>query len=1155
MSEQRRPHGLPVLRGSEAVKDRERVRSYLALKLAACGCPVPPSGGEIDGMLDIAQDLLHSYQEAGRLLSHSLCPVDQRIQDFLDRHVVQPDAQVPLRLPALNLLLDQHGLARELSLPCDADSYKNALISSFRCANGVMHNPVNDRRTTQGVFHVAEGGLPIPGDKKAVPLATFARLLQVALQPPQDLLELPYTSNQEQKAATWVSLLLRPEVCPAAPGYSDAKRLELRFFAPGSMVANLDFVESVFGNAGDPLLPENDAALDPETWTGHSGCVILAPHLVRVSKKAMGLPHISEATERQKSDGMCWEKPDELYNDGGAFKVTCRNEEGVIITVIADNYFGYCKKEVKTQISYSANLFGLAEEEHAGGALAFASYGLGNHYYPDSRVSDGSYSLAEALTLLGDRAKVQAQGHAVDQRYPQVVYIPEDAQMDVEALRVWWMRGGARQEIPLLAGHHYVHPSGFRVELRKHEGASSWRLVGTDARGIMCHKPCTVSGGGKSEISKSISDAIIYGPFYVQDLKDDLTRLREIIARDFSDRFLPEHPPNRPSRPLLSEDRSLGSVIKMLTPSEDEFTSEYNQWLESIPNYLRALVFAVKRFYRPEWGDDWESHFSVDTVNGHPGHEFKFDGRKLVASYLRVGHTQEGAWRTFKLRQDFMPAAKVQTEDDITASVVLPPSAVGIDEEGHPSVKLITNCETRLFQRPDDAIIRGYDQQTESDMADEGNFFSNWEPLSCEEVDDLIQNAVAFEEFTKPMRKRMLRSQRKRSTWTVSSAHPRMVNGKPSKNPRYLQIRPDVVDPLGRHLADVSGRLQRRVPVDKPVMYHVGAVLPGRRNNPPEPGVRPLAVYNPIHYQELPELFMDFVCSLTGKSPSTTGAGSEGALTKGPFNALRPAADVNNALVSMILCDHHAFSTAAGWVGPHYRVDHDVSLLVPEIWCRLSTKERDPQWLISHGYLEKIDDFEHQGQTVLASRLGYRITRRFANHFLGRIFDNPMAVFDDGMLQPELQGMDVYVDGISNIVEAQQLVAQRWLEDGSADAACPPLRILLHIMAEGTWQGKAIDDPAVRAHFTRDYLLSSDWYQERLQIKQRRDIARWQRSVQTLKAFLERSSHSEEASRLGIQGRLAQAEAKLKRLQTPVYLQSLVGTIGADPLGQSSLEH
>jgi hypothetical protein len=35
--------------------------------------------------------------------------------------------------------------------------------------------------------------------------------------------------------------------------------METRFFVPGALVANLDFVESIFGNAGDPHLPENDA--------------------------------------------------------------------------------------------------------------------------------------------------------------------------------------------------------------------------------------------------------------------------------------------------------------------------------------------------------------------------------------------------------------------------------------------------------------------------------------------------------------------------------------------------------------------------------------------------------------------------------------------------------------------------------------------------------------------------------------------------------------------------------------------------------------------------------------------------------------------------------------------------------------------------------
>ena len=49
--------------------------------------------------------------------------------------------------------------------------------------------------------------------------------------------------------------------------------------------------------------------------------MILAPHLVKLKKKDLGLPHVSAATDRQKKDGMCWTKEDELYNDGGAFKV------------------------------------------------------------------------------------------------------------------------------------------------------------------------------------------------------------------------------------------------------------------------------------------------------------------------------------------------------------------------------------------------------------------------------------------------------------------------------------------------------------------------------------------------------------------------------------------------------------------------------------------------------------------------------------------------------------------------------------------------------------------------------------------------------------------------------------------------------------------
>src|SRR5208337_2840366 len=159
----------------------------------------------------------------------------------------------------------------------------------------------------------------------------------------------------------FVSLLLRPVIGPEVAGYCAARTIETRFFAPASLVSNLDFVESIFGNAGDPSLPENDAALDVLHWTGHTGFVVLAPHLGGIYKSQLGLPPVAEATERQKRDGMCWSSPDEPYNNGLPFKVTCRDSRGVMITIIADNYYGYCKKEVKTQISFAANLFGMCE--------------------------------------------------------------------------------------------------------------------------------------------------------------------------------------------------------------------------------------------------------------------------------------------------------------------------------------------------------------------------------------------------------------------------------------------------------------------------------------------------------------------------------------------------------------------------------------------------------------------------------------------------------------------------------------------------------------------------------------------------------------------------------------------------------------------------
>ncbi len=1134
-----------------AEEERHKLQLYINLKLASSGQPtnVPKASQHF---FDISRDLLKSYREKNRLLANYQCPVDLRIQDFLKRYLADAGLDNVPMLPTQTFLLDRHGVARELSLPLGKDEFHSDIVSSYRVAQGVLHNPASDRRTTKGSFHICEGGLPVPGDKKAIPQNTFAYMLGRALNPSDELLTIPFTSDLPVPARMFVSLLLRPIVCPEIPGYEAEKTMEIHVFAPGNLVSNLDFVESIFGNGGNPNLTEFDAGLDVEHWTGTTGCIILAPQLVGATKKEAGLPQWSKATTRQRKDGMCWKDEAELYNDGEAFKLTARDESGVIVTLLADNYFGYCKKEVKTQIGFSANLFGLAEEEHAGGALAFPRRNHGEEYGADSRTLTPGYCFEEMVERYADVMEVQPEGYAIDKKYPEIIYVPQKVRMDLNAQTITWMKEDELQTIHLQPGKTYMQPSGYKVEMEKHPGAPSWRLIGTNAEGTFCHKPSTVSGGGKSEISKSLSDAVIYRPLFVEDLNKDLDMVQEIFDKDYTKRFKPdfEHEDRDPTRQPLNTERSLGSVIKLLTPTSN-YTDEFNEWLASISPRILALVFLIKRFYRPEWGNRWRNYLSVDEVDGAPAHELKLEDRNIVASYLRVGFDRDSKWRTFKLRQDYIATEKVQMEDDITASVVIPAkfvSSCGPKDGTDHSVKLVKNCEYRLFQRPDDAIHPGFDTQTELDMSRPGNFIANFEPIRHEKLATLVEDVHTFYLFTRPMQRLLKKAYNENRSYVVSSAHPRLVDGAPSKNPRYLQVRPDLVNPVRKYIAEMSTRFHRKLDMGVPVCHPVDAVLTGRRNNPPEPGIRSLAVYNPIHYQELPELFMDFICSLTGKSPSTTGAGSEGALTKGPFNALRATADLNNALVSYILTGYAGFSSSAGYVGPEMRVDHDISLLVPEIWARLSVEERTPEYLIEHGYLESLEDFEHNGKQVLASRLGYRITAHFVHGFLGRIFDNPSAVFTELILKPETQGLETYVDGINNIVEAQQRMALQYLEDGSIEDACPPLQALLIIMATGKYMGMDAHHPEIRAMFTRENLLASDWYKERLEIKQQRDTVLWHRHVDSLKYFLDDADYADEAERLGLPRRLETAMEKLELVKHPDYLTGLVGTLGADPL-------
>lgn len=1105
------------------------------LRLNLLGLPVPPAT-EDTYETHLVEPIIARQRELDRRLSHRLPAADARIQAFLDSYLDGTGTHP--QLPRETFVLDQPGLARTLSLPVNGDEFTSEHLSSYRVRNGVLHNPANDRRTTKGVFHIADGGLPVQDDKIEVPRAVFGRLLEQAFQPPKEALTLPYSAGSGRPVGCWVSLLLRPIVVPGVPGFSKERTMEVRFFAPGTLVANLDFVEGIFGNGGDPYLPDFDASLNPETWTGQTGLVVLAPHLTKLTKKELGLPHYDDATERQRRDGQCWKDPNELYNNGGAFKCCARDERGVITTVIADNYFGYCKKEVKAQISYSANLLGLVEEEHSGGARVYPQYNLGQHYTESH--CDPSYTLEEIVARDPQRFIPQSGGYVLDMQNEHNILVPAGTTYSLRTSTVTWHNGDDEFTLPLRNGTNYVSPDGYQIRLAQLENdPSQWTLIGMSANSTTCHKPATVSGGGKSEISKAISDAVINGDAYAANFDSDMAQVSAILNKSYKYRFVDPANVSEHSRPILSDRRSIGSVIKLLTPSSD-YTDEYNAWLDSVPDYIKELVLIVKRFYQPEWGDDWLSHFTTGVVNGRKGTSLRLDGDKIRVSMLRVGYEPDGSWRLFGLRHDFHPAAKVQTEDDITASIVAPGT------EGTASRKFVKNCEQLLFQRPDEAIHRGYDKQAEKDIAGPGTFLSNYEPLTCEQAKALVDDAVGFSRFTEPMQKviRAAATSADGPAFVVSSAHPRLVNGAPSKNPRYLQIRPDVARPAATASADLASRLHERIPMGTPFEQPVDIVAAGRRNNPKGEGVPPLASYGPLHYMELPELFMEFISSMTGKSPSTTGAGSEGAMTKGPFNALPSIIDLNAAFLSFALTGYDGWLSSAGYVGPHVRVDHDISMLIPELFSRMTPEERDAHNLIAEGCLEPVPDLVVEGQAVQASRLGYRITERFARKYFARIFLHPHLVFTEEMLRPELQDAHIYAESVATIVETHRRVAQSYIDDGTITLGVPPIRALLEIMANGTtYDGLTLKDPAFRSQFARKNVLASEWYAKRLQAERDYQIAFAEKELAAIDDFMSRPQGEAAQRRLDMAGRRTRLLAEIDRLRNEP-LDSLRGTLG-----------
>lgn len=1176
-----------------------------------------------------------AYSEAlkSRVLvkgSAAISSSDQRIGSFLNTFYAGTPlpAGVSFNFPARKdqIVMSEPGMARKLSIPKGQSEYRTPEIESYRLGvdgkKGILHNPASSKRTTEGTFHVVEGGQLIPIGKIAVPKIVGARILSYVLNEfPKnhaDMMEIPYTVGTSDVLHRWVTLNSRPKVMPELKGISGGRFSEVSIMVPGRFISNIDFLEEIFGNAGDGFDLLNNAEHDL-AWSGTTHKIILAPQLhTFLTKKDLAIENkaVLEATlaaytpespegriaERRLADKMYWEKETELYNCGRPFKMVWRDESGCSITLFTDNYYGYGKKSIKSEgISLVANVMGLAEEEHAGGAIVRPREDVGQAFSYETHLKGqrDTINFTDTKELLKER--IVDRGYYAEDQFIKIIYLNDNAKISVEKGKIYWEGGGA---IVLDPRFTYMYSDGISLNFEKEAKTDVWRLVLTHPDGAFIHKPNTVSGAGKSELSKMLMDAISVKHFTVDDFDKSMAQVREIINGEYGHRFTdefkrqnPDWDSTRRSRSILDEGRTLDSVIKLLTASDD-YVPEYNNWLNSIPPHIKKLVYLVKRRYRHEMGDDWHKHYSVDECDGANTRVLRFryhlnsgHSTPIKERELRVGYGPDGREKKFSLRLDFMPALKLSKEDDITNSAVISSGAIvdGLPDNhkdlietynGNISFKLADNSEYYLFQRPDGAKHRGEDRKTEHDFGvKSGIFASNFEPITVSDARKILSRAEEFDRYSEPMKRAIrefARSAADNNSYMVVSDQARIERdsqGNPlytekggeriplrSDNPRYLEATMAIETPELYELGDIASHLARQVAIGGAIYEPVDAVISGQRFSPSEKklhaaaGVtysRPLLTNNPLHYMPLPEYLMSIIPSLTPKSVSTTGgAGTEGVNTKEAFNALPGIYDIEASLVSMILTRSDAFVSAGGYIGPKYKINHDVSVLIPEIWCRMSRMERSADWLISNGYLEKVEVRGSDGKMLKdADLLGYRSTRKFWLYMGGRIFNAPDALFNDEMLQPETQDIKMFEESLANVVEAQRTFSRRFFADRTIELASVPVRALLHIMRDGYYEagGERMTrhSESFRRMFTYEYLIENDWYKGRLDVQQASEVRFWSKRYTAIKNFLDIEAESLMAEEVeSYRARLESAGEYLMRAKSREFRAALVGTIG-----------
>ena len=156
--------------------------------------------------------------------------------------------------------------------------------------------------------------------------------------------------------------------------------------------------------------------------------------------------------------------------------------------------------------------------------------------------------------------------------------------------------------------------------------------------------------------------------------------------------------------------------------------------------------------------------------------------------------------------------------------------------------------------------------------------------------------------------------------------------------------------------------------------------------------------------------------------------------------------------------------------------------------------------------------------------------------------ERPRKTVED-FLKPELQDEAIYADSYEFITQTDKGVASNYIADGTVEGACPPLKALLHIMAEGSYNGMTQYSPEFRDMFKPENVLNSDWYKERLAMRQTVEANKLKKNL----AYLKENMTIKPKIADQIAKTIKETEEELAYVESPQYLVDIDGSIGTDP--------